>query len=64
LRRALAVQPLIAVGVVEVPMGVDQVVDRIEAEAVLCFQDARTRRSDTIDEHLAVGAGQDGDVAA
>jgi hypothetical protein len=34
------VQPLIAVRVIEVPMGIDQVCDGISAEAVGGFQDA------------------------
>ena len=62
---ALRIQPLVAVGVIEVPVGVDQVGDWIAAEAVDRFEDAAARCGDAgIDKHLAVGARQDGDVAA
>jgi hypothetical protein len=44
--RALRIQPLIAVGVIEVPMRVDQVLDRIAAEAIGGFQNARARCSE------------------
>ena len=57
---ALLVQPLVAVRVVEVPMSVDQMFDRVLAKAVGSVQDARAG----IDEHLAVGAGQNGDIPA
>ena len=63
--RTLRVQPLIAVGMIEVPMRVDQMLDRIGAEAVCGFENPRAGRGDPgVDEHLAVAAGQDGDVAA
>ena len=59
------IQPLIAVRVIEVPVRVDQVLDRIVAEAIGCFQNARAGCGDSgIDEHLAVDACQDSDVAA
>jgi hypothetical protein len=52
------------VRVVEVPVGVDQVFDRITAEVVDGFEDAGARRGDAgIDKQFAVGACQDGDVA-
>jgi hypothetical protein len=61
---ALLVQPLVAVRVVEVPVGVDQVLDRIAAEVVDGFEDAGARRGDAgIDKQFAVGACRDGDVA-
>ena len=63
--RACRMQPFIAVGVIEMPMGVDQVLDRIGAEFACGLQDPRTRRGDSsVDEHLAVGTGEDRDVAA
>ena len=62
---ALLVQPLVAVRVVEVPMSVDQMFDRVLAKAVGSVQDARAGRGNAgIDEHLAVGAGQNGDIPA
>src|SRR6516225_8288301 len=52
--------PLIAVRVIEVPVRVDHVLDRIATEATGLFQDARAGYGDPgIDEHLAVGACQD-----
>ena len=61
---ALLVQPLVAVRVVEVPVGVYQVFDRIAAEVVDGFEDARPCRGDAgIDKQFAVGACQNGDVA-
>jgi hypothetical protein len=62
---ALLVQPVVAVRVVEVPMSVDQMFDRVLAKAVGSVQDARAGRGNAgIDEHLAVGAGQNGDIPA
>jgi hypothetical protein len=63
-RGALVVQPFVAVGMIEVPMGIDQMFDRVGAEAVGSFQDARLRGGDAgIDKNLAVGARQHGDIA-
>lgn len=60
----LRVQPLIAVSVVEMPMGVDQVFDRIAAEAVDNAQNAWAGHSDScIDEQLAVGTWKNSDIA-
>jgi hypothetical protein len=39
--RPFRIQPLVAVRVIEVPMRVDQVLDRIAAEAIGGFQNAR-----------------------
>ena len=58
------IQPSIAVGMVEVPMGVDQVRDRIGAEIGERLGHLRARDADArVDEHLAVGSGQDGDIS-
>ena len=47
----LRVQPLISVRVVEMPVGVDQVFDRLTAKAANRFQNLRASRSDTrVDE--------------
>lgn len=64
-RRAGSVQPGVAVGVVEVPMGVDQVPDRVGAERREGRGDLALRDADSsVDEELAVRAGQDGHVPA
>ena len=44
--RPFRIQPLVAVCVIEVPMRVDQVLDRIAAEAIGGFQDARAGYGD------------------
>ena len=57
------IQPLIAVRVIEVPVRVDHMLDRIATEATGLFQDARAGYGDPgIDEHLAVGACQDTNI--
>src|SRR5262249_33670255 len=62
---SLGIQPCVAVSMVEVPVGVDEVPDRIAAEAVGRLEDSWARcRNPSIDEDLAVAAGQDRDVAA
>ena len=62
---SLGVQPCVAVGMVEVPVGVYQVPGRIAAEAVGRLEDSWARCcNSSIDEDLAVAAGQDRDVAA
>ena len=62
---AFRIQPRIAVRMVEVPVGVDQVSDRIAAETIGSLQYSWARGCDAgIDEHLAVATGQDGNVAA
>src|SRR6516225_3829230 len=59
------IQPFVAVSVVEMPVRIDQVRDWITAKVVGGFQNSPARRGDTsIDEHLAVCAGQNSDVAA
>src|SRR5262249_26544895 len=50
---------------IEVPVGVDEVFDRIAAKAVDGFQDAWAGGGNaSIDEERAVFAGQDGDIPA
>src|SRR5262249_21307805 len=62
-RCSFLVQPCIAIRVIEMPVRIDQVRDRIPAKAVGRFQDSLARYSDSsIDENLAVNAGQDGDI--
>ena len=62
---APSVQPLVAVGVVEVPVRVDQMPDRLGTEACQRLGDLRPRAGNAgVDEELAVRAGEDRDVAA
>ena len=50
---------------VEVPVGIDKVLDGIAAKAVDSLQDARSGRGNAgVDEQLAVSACQNGDVTA
>src|SRR5689334_21273185 len=61
---ALLVKPLVAVCMIEMPVGVDQVFDRIAAEIVDRFENAGARPGDAgIDKKFAIGARQDSDVA-
>jgi hypothetical protein len=58
-------QPFVAVGMVEVPMGVDQMGDGIGPEVGERLGDLRAGDADTaIDQHLAVRAGEHRDVTA
>jgi hypothetical protein len=58
-------QPVIAVGVIEVPVRVDEVRDRFGAEIGECLGELGTRHADAgIDQYFAVRSGEDGDVAA
>ena len=60
-----SVNPLVAVGVVEVPVGVDEVGDRIRADCVERFGQVRLGGGVAgVDEQLAVFSGKDRDVAA
>jgi hypothetical protein len=62
---AFRVQPIVAVRVVEVPVGIDQVCDRIAAELIGGLQYSSARGCYAgVDEHFAVAAGEDGNVAA
>jgi len=56
-------QPLVAVGVVEVPVGVDQMRDGLRAEIGKNLAELGTRHANAgIDEHFAIRARQNGDV--
>ncbi len=58
-------QPLVAVGVVEMPVSVDQLPDRIGTEACESLENARScGRYTGIDQELPVVAGQHGHIAA
>ena len=59
------IKPLIAVRVIEVPVCVDQVLDRIAAKAVYGFENSRPGYSDRgIDEYLAVGTRDNRNITA
>src|SRR5882762_6516964 len=63
--RACRMQPVIAVGMVEVPMRVDEMGNGIGAETVKRLGELRSRYTDTgIDQHLPVGSSEDGNIAA
>ena len=63
--RPGGVQPFVAIGMIEVPVRVDEMGDGIGAESGKSFSDLRARHADAgIDKHLAVRARQHGDVAA
>src|ERR1700758_3234471 len=63
--RPFRIQPCIAVRVIEMPMRVDQMCDRITAKAVDGLEDSRAGCGDSsIDKYLAVGASQNTYVAA
>jgi hypothetical protein len=56
--------PLVAAGVVEMPVGVYQLFDGIRVDAREGFRDVRTCGDDfCIDEQLSVGASENGDVS-
>ena len=58
-------QPLVAVGMVEMPVRVDEMRDRLGAEIGQRLGHLRARDADAgVDQHLAVGSGEDRDVAA
>jgi hypothetical protein len=61
----LGAQPLVAVGMIEVPMGIDQMSDRIGAEARQRRSDPRARNADPgIDQDPAVEPREHGDIPA
>src|SRR5262249_11411326 len=63
-RCSFTVQPCISIRVVEMPVRIDQMRDRVLAKAVGRFQDSPARcRDSSINENLAVHASQDGDIA-
>jgi hypothetical protein len=58
-------QPCVAIGMIEVPMGVDQVRDLLVSEPIERFGELRARYADAgIDHDLAILAGENGDIAA
>src|ERR1700694_5319911 len=58
-------QPFIAVSVIEVPVSVDEVLDRIGVEGIQSVRDPRPRDRETgVDKKFPAPTGQDGDVAA
>src|ERR1700720_1825193 len=62
--RPRFVHPLIATGVIEVPVRVDQLLDGIGVDARDRLRNVRTRGDDfRIHEQLSIGAGQNGDIS-
>ena len=58
------IQPRVSISMVEVPVGVDEMRDRIGAEIGERVGQLRARHADAgIDEHLAVGSRQHRDIA-
>src|SRR5215470_4503076 len=63
--RAGFVDPLVAVGMIEVPVRVDEVLDGIRAYGIECVADLLSRGCESrVDEELAIAAGKNCDVAA
>ncbi len=63
--RARCIEPSIAIGVIEVPMSVDQVSDRTRSEIRESFAELRLRDADTgVDQNLAVWSCQYRDRAS
>lgn len=63
--RPFRVQPLVAVGVVEMPVRVDQMLYRFRAEARQRLQDSIPRRRDSgVHEQFAIAPCEHGDIAA
>ena len=57
--------PLVAAGMVEVPVGVDQLLDGIRVDARESFRDMRTCGNDCrINQQLSVRASENGDIPA
>jgi hypothetical protein len=58
------VQPLVAAGVIEVPVSVDQLLDRVHIDARQSRGNVWPRGDDScIHEELSVGAGKNGDIS-
>jgi hypothetical protein len=56
--------PLVAAGVVEMPVGVDQLFDRICVDARKGFRDVRTGGNDfRINQQLSVRASENSDIS-
>jgi hypothetical protein len=63
--RAARMKPFVTVGVIEVPMGVNQVLDRIGAEGIERIGDPSSGAWDTgIDEKFPIAAGEHGNISA
>ena len=63
--RADRMQPFVAVGVIEVPMRVNQVLDRIAAEGIERIGDPSSGAWDTgIDEKFSIAAGEHCNISA
>jgi hypothetical protein len=58
-------QPFVAVSMIKVPVGVDQVLNRIGANTRQCFVNSKSRCGNAcVDEKFAVAARQHGDISA
>ena len=63
-RRAFVMQPVISIGVIEVPVCVDQVPDRIAADARQRIGDRSARHCNSgINQQLSIRTGEHGDIA-
>src|SRR4026208_1659181 len=63
--RADRMKPFVTVGVIEVPMRVNQVLDRIAAERIERIGDSSSGAWDTgIDEKFSIAAGEHGNISA
>src|SRR4030095_14422224 len=57
-------QPFVAVSMIKVPVGIDQVLNRIGANTCQCFVNSRSRRINTsIDEKFPIAAGEHGNIS-
>src|SRR5579859_6269961 len=62
--RAFAMQPLVPVGMVEMPVRVNQMFHRTSIQGGKGFTDSEPRSGDTgVDQNLAILAGQHRDIA-
>src|ERR1700730_171998 len=58
------IEPLVSAGMIEVPMSIDQVCDRLGVQTRQGFSELRARHANsTINEYLSVGPRQDGNIA-
>jgi hypothetical protein len=63
--RSFAMQPLVSVSVIEMPVRIDQMPNRIGAESRQRFGDPWARDGNSgVDQNLSVASGEDGDVPA
>jgi hypothetical protein len=57
-------EPLVSAGMIELPMSIDQVCDRLGVQTRQGFSELGTRHANsTINEYLSVGTRQDGNIA-